>query len=462
MKKLFSMLLIVVLVCALGVIATGCNASSPSTDEGGKYSDAIPGGVGDVSEEVLAALSDSGKIKVYSCHLAGDAAEKTDAGAWWKEFYEYYKAVYNGEIDRVVVPWENWEDKYVVDFASGDAPDLIYAFEKNWPKLANRGMIFSVDEMKDKGVVGFDHPYLVDGLDQVDYIYTYKGKSYSFAKNMAEADMIFVNEDLFKKYQVKSPSEYYKEGTWNWVNFEKCCVELTRDTNADDVTDVFGYYGWDANFIVNAAGGHIITLKDNGELEVTMESVEAMQGFENVHSVYGKLKIAADANNFEKGTIGMIAWMPQNEYNGLFGQNDTDQYTFEWSMIPFPLDDRTNKTGIRSGKSRGWVVSSSASNIQGCINYLIAHRAFSQNNPQPGDKFAGYEGRFTEEQIQMIEDCSRNAVMPIYQGVGTLWHSQWDFWTNLKKSKTTVKEHIETYKSMFENQVILENESATN
>ena len=93
---------------------------------------------------------------------------------------------------------------------------------------------------------------------------------------------------------------------------------------------------------------------------------------------------------------------------------------------------------------------------------MIAYKAYNKNIPEPSNRFAGYKGRFTDDQLLMIEDCSRNAVMPIYQGVGTLWHSQWDFWTNLKKSSTTVKEHVETYRSMFENQVILENDAATN
>ncbi len=465
MKKVLSLILVLVLVCALGIMATGCNPGETATEDGGKYSNEIPGGVGDLSEEVLAALSDSGKIRVYSCHLAGDATAKSEAGEWWKEFYEYYKEVYNGEIERIVTDWENWEDRYIVDFAGGDAPDLIYAFEKNWPKLANRGMIFSVNEMKDKDVVAFDHPYLVEDIDQVASIYSYKGEQYTFAKCMAEADMIFVNEDLFKQYQVKSPYEYYKEGTWNWVNFEKCVQELTRDSDGDDVTDVFGYAGWDANFIVTAAGGRIITLKDDGKLEVTMKSTEAMQGFENVHTIHGKIKGASNSTNQEtwaQGKIGMLAYMPQNLYNYVFGKNGTDKITFNWSMVPFPLDDRTNKENIRSGKSYAWVVSSSTTNAQGCINYMIAYLAFNKKMPKPDEKFNGYKGNFTEEQLQMIDDCARQMEVPIYQGVGTLWHSQWDFWTNLKRANTSVTEHINTYYAMFENQVILENESATN
>ena len=466
MKRILSLVLALALVLALGITAAGCASTNNNEEEaGGKYSDKIPGGVGDVSEEVLAALTESGTITVYSACTGGDRTADTVAGRWWNEFFTYYEEVYNGTVDVILdVEWEGWESKFITDFAGNDAPDLIYAFEKNWPKLANRGMIFSVDEMKKAGVVGFDHPYLTQDLDQVAPTYTYKGELYTFAKCMAEPDMVFVNESLFKQYNVKSPVEYYNEGTWNWTNFEKCITELTRDTDMDEVTDVYGYAGWDANFIVTAAGGRIITLKDDGALEVTMDTIEAMQGFENVHRVYGTLGAANnlhDQTEFSKGKTGMIAYLPNNMFNHMFGTGGTDKLTFDCVMLPFPLDDRTNKENIRSGKSYAWAVSSTTQNAQGCINYMIALKAFKKDTPLETERDYLMDKNFTQEQKDMIADCARQMVVPIYQGVGTLWGSQWDFWTNLKRSKTTVSEHIETYKPMFLQQVELENDSAT-
>lgn len=462
-KRLLSCLLVLLLVCSLGIAAAGCKSSEVNANDDGKYVDKIPGGVGDVSEKILAALTESGSVTVYGCHLGPDSGEG-DSTEWWKEFSDYFGEVYNGTIDIVAgVEWEYWESKFITDYAANDAPDLVYVFEKNWPKLANRGMIFSVNEMKKAGVVGFEHPLLTDCLDQVESTYTYKGELYTFAKNMAEPDMIFVNEDLFKKYSVKSPSEYYAEGTWNWQNFEKAASELTRDTNNDDAIDVFGYAGWDANFIVTAAGGRIITLKDDGALELTMDSIEAMQGFENIHNVYGNLMCAtSDESGFRTGSLGMLACLPRNIYRQLFGLNGIEKYTFEWSMIPYPLDDRTNKDSIRSGKSYAWTVSSSSDNAQGCINLMIALNAFKNDYPDETDIDRLMTINFSKEQKEMIDDCARQMVVPIYQGVGTLWDTQWDFWTNLKKSKTTVSEHVEAYKTAFQMQVELENDSATN
>ncbi len=458
MKKAISILLLIVMVLALGVSATGCKGSTGDTDATGDYADAIPGGTADVSADVLAALQDSGKISLY-IYGDGSTPEKAEVTEWRNEFNEYYEQVYGGELDYREIVWEKWEDTYITQYSANDNADLIYLFEKNFPKFANRGMVYSVEEMKEMGVVGFDHPVIQKDYDQVSKYYKYKGKQYTFAKNMAEADMIFVNESLFKEYNVKSPTEYYNEGTWNWETFEKCASELTRSSDGTDNIDIYGFDCWDGNFIINSAGGELVKLQEDGKLVSGLDDTATLQGLENYANIFGRLKCARRLNDqFGTGKLGMIAWMPQNEYKKLNKENE-NAYTFEWGMVPFPLDERTNSAGIRSGKSYAWCVSSTAENPQGCINYIIASKTWSATNPAPNA--ADYTKVFTEEQIQMIEDCTRQAVVPIYQGVGTLWSSQWDFWGDVRKGKAA-SEIVASWKTLFEAQIEVENNYATN
>ncbi len=455
MKKAISVLLLIVMVLALGVSAAGCKSTDDDADFTNDFGNAIPGGTTDVSADVIEALQNSGKISLYDF----SADSKTEeAQAWHDEFIEYYSQVYGGELEFVPMVWENWESKFITAFAADENPDLIYLFEKNFPKFANRGMVFSVEEMKEMGIVGFDHPVIQADYDLVSTYYKYKGEQYTFAKNMAEADMIFVNETLFKEYNVKSPTEYYNEGTWDWETFEKCASELTRDSDGDDQVDVWGYDGWDGNFVINAAGGQLVKLQDDGQLVVGLDDTATIQGLENYANIFGRLKCASRGGaEFKSGKLGMIAWMPQNEDQYLIGANGADKYTFEWGMVPFPLDDRTNAEGIRSGKSYAWCVSSTAENPQGCINYIIAMKTWSKEKPSPNT--ISYEDVFTDDQIEMINDCTRKAVVPIYQGVGTLWNAQWDFWGMLRRG-TAASEVVASYKSLFEAQVAMENSYA--
>ncbi len=449
MKRIISFLVLSALVISLGISAVGCKSASTDSDDTGSFSEAIPGGSADVSADVLEALTDSGEISVYSF---GDINADPVLSEWRQGFLDYYQSVYGGTVDYMVIPWENWESNFITTFAANENPDLIYLFEKNFPKFANRGMVYSVEELKEKGVVGFDHPQLTDTLDLVDNSFIYKGEHYVFATNSAEADMIFVNEDLFKEYNVKSPTEYYNEGIWNWETFEKCANELSRDIDGDETKDIYGYYGWDGNFAVNAAGGQIVTLKEDGTLEVGIESIQVMQGLENYANIFGRLKCAAEIS-FGSGRLGMIAWMPSNEVKKLKSGME-NSYTFNWGMVPYPIDERTNSSGIRSGKCSGWTVATTCENLQGCINYMIASNTYKQMNPNPNE--VNYKDVFTDEQLDMINDCTRQAVLPIYQGVGTLWSSQWDFWTALRRG-TAASEIVNSYKSLFHAQVEMEN-----
>ncbi len=455
MKKVISMLVLVVMVLALGVSAAGCKSTTNAgTGNTGSFVDAIPGGTADVSADVLEALTKETSISTYTFGSAvtGDS----EKAKWYQGLVQYFDEVYNGKVEYIELEWGNWEKNHLTKYAANDCADLIYLFEKNFPKFASRGMVYSVEEMQEKGVVAFDHPVIQKDYDHVSTYYKYNGQQYTFAKNTAEADMIFVNEDLFDKYNVKSPTDYYNEGIWNWETFEKCAKELTRDTDGDDKNDVFGYYGWDGNFIINAAGGELIHLNDDGTLEVTLDSAATLQGLENYANVYGRLKVTSKTG-FGSGNLGMIAWMPSNEVK--YFVEGEDQYTFNWGMVPFPLDERTNTTGIRSGKSYAWCVSTTCpdENIQGCINFIIAKKTYESEYPEPGK--VNYADVFTTEQLEMINDCTRQAVVPIYSGVGTLYDTQWDFWGQVGRG-VAATEIVASYKSMFEAQVQLENNYA--
>ncbi len=452
MKKVISLLVLIVMVLAIGAVASGCKSTIDDEDGTGSYADAIPGGVGDVSQEVLDALTMPTSISTYIFQEGNNLPE------WYGEFQKYYKEVYNGDVEFVFDQWSYWNERYIIKFAAGEAPDLIYLYEMNFPTFVGRDMVFSNNELTDMGVVALDHPLIADKRDVADTHFTWNNETYSFALNTAEADMIFVNEDLFKQYNVKSPSAYYEEGIWNWETFEKCATELTRDTDGDDVSDIWGYYGWDGGFVITAAGGELVHLNDDGTVSSAIDSAASLQGLQNYINLQTNLKCYPKSDpGFKAGNLGMIAWMPQNEYKHITGTSGQTKYTFNWSMVPYPLDTRTNSTGIRSGKAQGWCVSTSAdaTTAQGCVNYMIAFRAFQQINPDPSK--ADYNLAFNEDQLQMIDDCGPQLQLPIFQGVGNLYHAQWEFWGALQRGGATPSEIVATYKPLFDAQCAVEN-----
>ena len=102
MKRLVSLMLLILLVMTA---FAGCASGGADTADNGKYGNETPGGVGDVSTEILEALANSGTVSVYQY---GDAATEIDAMSGQndgKDFTQYFEQVYGGKVDHIFKEW---------------------------------------------------------------------------------------------------------------------------------------------------------------------------------------------------------------------------------------------------------------------------------------------------------------------------------------------------------------------
>ena len=445
------MVIVLALVCALGITAAGCASSGDNTQaDANDNANLIPGGVADVSEEVLAALSNSGHVNVYT--FSKEQSQETT------DFYDYFTQVYGGEIESNYVVWEGWESKFITDFAGGDAPDVITLFYKLWPKVANRGMVYSLNELKDLNVVALDHPIFAEDIELCDKNYSYKGNTYSLTVEFKSAVYCCVNTDLYKQYNVKSPVEYYNEGTWNYENFVKSCKELARDTDGDTITDVLGYTGWDLSWFVVANGGQLVTMDEKGNIYDCLDTLNVNNALNNVFQLASVDKCITREDTFSNGKIGMRAALKTNVAKPILAGD----ITFNWDIVPFPYGPDNTQGGVMPGDINGTAIVTATQNPQGALNYIIAHRVFSQMNEGKYEDNLDYQamGIFNETQLQIISDYDNQTANAFFMGVGTLWHAQWDFWYSLERSKGGVSEVLASFKPMFEQQCELEMDSA--
>ena len=444
-KKVFSFFICVVMTLSICTVFSACKSSAQNTDVDSAYNtDMIPGGVADISEEVLAALSDSGEVTVYEFGVELSQSRK--------DFIEYFSEVYGGTVDVRQVIWEGWEKKFISDFAAGDAPDTISLFYKLWPKAANRGMVYSVDELKQLGVIGLDHPVFENQTEVSAQNFSYKGKAYSFGVSYLSAIYCCVNLDLFKEYDVKSPVEYYEEGTWNWDNFVKCSRELSRDLDGDGNNDIYGYYGWDTDWFVVANGAQLVRMDDEGKIYPCFADIAVDNALYNTNKLYKDYKCATSSDTFSTGKVGILAALKTNISKPI-GRGDI---SFNWDIVPFPYGP-DNKNGELPGDINGNAIVSSTDNPQGALNYVIASKVF--NNMYEAEYDDEKMSVFNENQLQLISDYDVHTNNAFFMGVGTLWNSQWDFWTALKKS-ANVSEVLESYRPMFAAQCELEMSSS--
>ncbi len=458
MKRIVSVLILAVLVLSLFAVV-GCSSTGDNGDDTGYTGNTIPGGMADVSEEVLEALQNSGEVKVYTF---GDDMETTKPiyNGWFNqaEFQEYFEAVYGGKITIQNGVWSGWEQRFVIEFASGDAPDLIYTPARLWPKAANREMVFSLSDLEELGVVGLDHPVLQEGLDTVKNNFTYKNEVYGFALQDSMCFWAVVNTDLFARYSVKSPVEYFNEGLWNLDTFVECAQALTNaaGVDANGLKNASGYYCWTNTALTRANGQHIISVDPaTGDLTLNTDKPEVKEILELYRNGTDTTGFIAGTDTFANGNIGISSWMDENfvgNYSNL---------TFNWEVVPFPLGD-ANTTGMIPGAVRAWGVVSSSENAQGAVNLVIALKTAIEQNMFEVDK-SHYSTILTDkpETVQMMQDYIYNGVNDTLQGIAQANSIGGGLWNRLGKNRETVNEALEAINPKFQAEIQAELAGAT-
>ena len=149
MKKIISLALIAVL-CAALALATGCTSKEPTGDKD-TVSLTIENiyGSSELTEDQIAAFQNSGEITLYT-DKADIAKGEYDEDT--KSAHEFYKKYYGLTIKYKYQAYGDNLTKFMVDYANGDAPDMITLDYRRWPKAGNREVVYSLSELEKKGV----------------------------------------------------------------------------------------------------------------------------------------------------------------------------------------------------------------------------------------------------------------------------------------------------------------------
>lgn len=458
MKKIIS-IVVILTMCAVLALTTGCSNESGKETSSQK---AFSGGVEDIygstelTEEQLAAFQNSGEITLYT-DKADIAKGKYDDGL--KAAHDFYKKYYGLTIKYKYQAYGDDLTKFMVDYANGDAPDYITLNYRRWPKAALRQVVYSVDDLEKMDIVGLDHPEFKKYAD-LQTPFTIDGVCYSPVAAYSSPVLVCVNTDLFEKYSVKSPVEYYKEGNWTMDTYVQCCKELTR-TLADG-TKVWGTYAWDYSWYLVANDGRMVSWADDWTLKLTMNETKTMNALLQWKDLYDKAYSPSSEENgaskpFQTGNMGMYL------YTGNNISMDVVDYTFNWDLVPMPYGN-DNTSGMLPGEISGAGIVTSAKNPQGVINYLIANRLWNNFVMNSDESLfitrKEYYDVYTDEQIDLITSYAGKIDQDFYRGVGNLYSNQYKFWNDLKRGTMTVKEVMDTYQPLWQSHVDEENKLA--
>lgn len=453
MKRILSVFVLLALVVALCASASSCKGTSDSTGiRDGEYADNVPGGVADVSAEMLKAFSESGTVKVYQY---GDSEETNAKNA---KFDEYFNDVYGGKVERTVLPWNGWENKFIVDYAANDAPDVIYIFSGLWPRAGNRRLVYSQRELAELGVIGLNHPIIENSLELAKNNYTYAGDIFAVDVYLVTPYVMLVNDTLLADCGIeKTPAQYYKDGLWNWDSFMDIMSQVVSvDKNADGNVDYRGYDGWDPTYVTTANDGYMIKLDDNGKLYSNFDDIKVRNGLQMYRDISQK-GCMVDRGRFEEGKTATLVGTHYNMAKAIY--NNGVGISFDWSVVPYPLG-ADNTEGKQIGGCEAYSIVSSTENPQGALNYIIAQSAFKS---EYGEENPNYDLEYwlDDEGDRMLDDIRLKVREQMWSGVANIWGTQWEFWGAIK-GNAGIPEILNTFEPWIASHCEVENAYAVN
>ena len=206
-------------------------------------------------------------------------AKVAEIEAEWGVTFEYVNLLYAGaqeSINTSILAGTPDVDVYMVGLAIGA------------PAVANG---YAVD-LRD--VLPADHPVL-NGTDEVlTYIDTGNGAvsllTANNKENMVGSTMpLSFNLQMIEDANLEDPRDLAERGEWTWDKFLEYCIALTKDTDGDGVTDVYGFGGWPEDYLCNllmSNGTYIAsTATENLSSPEVAEVLQFMQDLNLVHGV---------------------------------------------------------------------------------------------------------------------------------------------------------------------------------
>lgn len=346
------------------------------------------------------------------------------------------------KIKNIMVPWETIDTKYILDISTGSAPDMITISDEKWPRYAIKGIAQPIDPFFDKN----DEIYKTS--DQLGY-FKWKGENYAISGDSSPL-LLWYNKTMFEQNDVKTPLEYYEEGTWNWDTWRKAGMELTL-TPDNDGKEQWGYAGWRFEAIISSNGGSFLDFTDEGTIELALEKKNTMDALQFMQTASFTDKwMKPDGNftwisDFKAGRLAMFC-------EGSFVRHmDFKDVSFEMEFVPFPLGSG-NDTGYLPGSTSGVGICRGAKNPYGVVEYLKFVEQFNKDNKDESDD--PFKKVVSEEQYQLFQELLEIPRQPLFiNGVADLQTKQFGLWTEILYNGTPIATAIASQKPVWQGQI---------
>lgn len=356
-------------------------------------------------------------------HTSKEQYEEIKAGnpnaydAVWETIPQFEEAT-GGKVTVIAVPWGDQKPTLISMVNAGDQVDVAQANDQNFPVYPLKKIVQPIDPYVD----------LSDPMwnGAVTNTFSFGGKPYAVGTSAAPI-VIYYNKTMFMNNGVKTPSEYYKEGNWNWDSFREVANQLTADTDGDGKNDQFGFGWWDAGYplYVGSNGKTLLSYNEDGSITSNYESENVKEAMQFAQDALLKDKfIDKDKEGdyfigeFKNGKQAMTA-----EY-GLAGFT-VFKGDYEIDFVPVPTGPKGTQDAGPGGLS-GWAIPTASKNPDGAGAFI---KMLSINEMKVATETN--VKNFGQEKVDLINKLAGNILFtPI--GVEKYWDANGAALTGIK------------------------------
>lgn len=407
MKKLTRILALIMAVVMVAAVFTGCSKGSKDTDS------SAPSSIREAPDQERDLMEGSGDeaetlgfpqrelknkdVTVFIPYDPKDIQKNIDA------FKERYGA-------NVIIEQCQWDQRFTrlaTLIQSGDAPDVVSVVYSDMPTMAVKGLLQPIDGLTDLNNKVYDQT-------SNDGAYTFNGKHYALTA-IGVPYGIYYNDTMFKRAGVKTPIEYYNEGTWNWENFRKTALAMSEDTDNDGINDIFGFATWKDDIFAIANGADLIKM-ENGSPVLNINDprvTEGLQFFQDMFYTDHSIQIAhwEWKEGFANKKVAMVfeGWTYQTEL--LYEQSFDDDI----GVVPFPMGPSAQGEQVNYTANTGWGLCKDAANVEGGVAFIEEYLTNTAKRVLDGTAYS----HLTDEQFEMAKIMvGQKSILPYSSGYG--------------------------------------------
>lgn len=260
-----------------------------------------------------------------------------------KQMYEEMLADYKQmkpyvSVEIITIPSTDYLQKLTIMNASGTAPDVAWLSEAHIPQFMENNQLVDLSKLKTDAEYRFDeiYPTTLELLTKGDQLF---GIPFS-----TPPMMMYYNKKLFEDKGLKTPTELYNEGNWNYEQLLHAAETIT-----DSKQGVYGvnfvrngWANWDSNLmsILRAHGAELLSEDGTSFTLNTPEGEQALDFYFDAifeHEIHPK---PGDQTTFETGKIGI----QQELYSYMSKARAIED--FEWDIVPLPEGPKGRGTSL--------------------------------------------------------------------------------------------------------------------